>query len=50
MFAGLPIYTTAPLIGASPVTIHMGPIRIEIMDSCHPDILSSLIEILANHA
>ncbi len=50
MFAEVPIYTSGPLIGAAPVTIHMGTIRIEILDSCHPDLLSSLIEILANHA
>jgi len=50
VFAELPITTTFPLCGATPVTIHMGAIRIEVADTCHPDLLSHLVSILKNYA
>lgn len=50
IFAGLPVLTATSFLGTAPVTIHMGTTRIEIMDSCHPDLLSNLIGILSNHA
>jgi hypothetical protein len=50
VFAELPVLTAASFLGAAPVTIYMGAIRIEIMDSCHPDLLSNLIGILTNNA
>ena len=50
IFAELPMRAAASFLGAPPVTIYMGTIRIEIMDSCHPDLLSNLIGILRNHA
>ena len=50
VFAELPVLTATSFLGSAPVTIHMGTIRIEIMDSCHPDLLSNLIGILTNHA
>lgn len=50
IFAELPVLTAVSLLGVTPVTIHLGMIRIEIMDSCHPDMLSNLIGILKNHA
>jgi len=50
IFAELPVLTAASFLGTAPVTIHMGSIRIEITDSCHPDLLSNLFGILANHA
>ena len=50
VFAGLPVLTATSFLGVAPVTIHMGTIRIEVMDSCHPDLLSNLIGILTNHA
>lgn len=50
VFAELPILTATSFLGAAPITIHMGMIRIEITDSCHPDLLSNLIGILNNNA
>jgi hypothetical protein len=50
VFAELPVLTKTSFLGAAPVTICMGKVRIEIMDSCHPDLLSNLIGILSNHA
>jgi hypothetical protein len=50
VFAEVPVYATNSFLGAAPVTIYMGTLRIEIMDSCHPGLLSSLIGILTNHA
>lgn len=50
VFAGLPVLATTSFLGSAPVTIYTGAIRIEIMDSCHPDLLSNLIGILSEHA
>ena len=50
VFAALPALTATSLLETAPVTIHMGTIRIEIMDSCYADLLSNLIGILTNYA
>ena len=50
IFAELPVLASPSFLGSAPVTIYMGTIRIEIMDSCNFDLLSSLIGILSNHA
>lgn len=50
IFAEMPMLTATSFLGAAPITIYMGTVRIEIMDSCHPDLLSNLIGILSNHA
>lgn len=50
VFAELPGLTTASFLGTAPVIIHMGTVHIEIMDSCHPDLLSNLIATLKYHA
>lgn len=50
IFAELPALTSPSFLSAAPVTIHMGAIRIEIIDSCHPELLSNLIGVLKDHA
>jgi hypothetical protein len=50
VFAELPVLTATSFLGAAPVTVYMGKVRIEIMDSCHFDLLSNLIGILSHHA
>ena len=50
VFAALPALTATSFLGTAPVTIHMGTIRIEIMDSCKADLMSNLIGILTNYA
>lgn len=50
VFAQLPVMPATSFLETAPITIYMGTIRIEITDSCHPDLLNNLIGILSNHA
>jgi hypothetical protein len=50
VFAKLPYPSSTPFFGSAPVTIHMGTIRIEIMETCHTELLSNLIGVLKSYA
>lgn len=50
VFVELPATSASAFFCNAPVTIHMGTIRIEIMETCHTDLLSNLIGVLKSYA
>lgn len=50
VFAELAFSQADPFLSAAPITIYLGTIRIEILETCHSELLSNLIGVLKYHA